>query len=122
MALIDIMNENKIDPNWIFTHARFHEKEGLFFFEPVLVEVDGKEEQSLDTKCILIDDAVFNYSEDMEREIEINIVNDSIVFNRIDGQEISIPKSGFETMPFKLIEFAKTIKPHTKPTDFVEVK
>ena len=121
MLLVDIMKENNISQEWIFTHARLHGKEGIFFFEPVLVETEDGDEQSLDTKCILVDDAVFNYSEDMEREIEINVVGESIIFSRIDGKEIAIPKSGFEDMPFKLIEFSKTLRPHTKPADFVEV-
>lgn len=122
MLLVDIMKENEIDPSWIFTHARLHGKEGLFFFEPVFVKTEDGDAQSLDTKCILVDDAVFNYSEDMERDIEINVIGESLIFSRIDGKEIVIPKSGFEDMPFKLIEFSKTLKPHTKPTDFVEVQ
>ena len=122
MLLVDIMKENEINPNWIFTHVRLHGKEGLFFFEPVIVETEDGDEQSLDTKCILVDDAVFNYSDDMEREIEINVVGETVIFSRIDGKEIAVPKSGFEDMPFKLIEFSKTLKPHTKPTDFVEVE
>ncbi len=123
MLLKDIMEENDINPNWIFTHARLHDKEGLFFFEPVLTEnEDGEEEQSLDTKCILVDGAVFNYSDDMEREIELNTIGDSVIFSRIDGKEIAIPKAGFEDMPFKLMEFSNALKPHTKPKDFVEVE
>ena len=122
MVLADIMKENEISPNWIFTHVKLHDKEGLFFFEPLVTEnEDGEEEQSLDTKCILVDDAVFKYSDDMEREIELNVIEDSVVFNRIDGKEIKIPRSGFEDMPFKLSEFPNTLKPHTKPTDFVEI-
>lgn len=120
--LIDIMKENEIDPNWVFTHAKLHDKEGLFFFESVVKEEDGEEpEHYFDAKCLLIDNAKFVYGDDMEKEIEINISNDEVVFSRVDGASVSIPKSGFADLPFKLNDFGTKTANHEKPKDFVEI-
>lgn len=124
MSLIDLMKENDIDLNWVFTHSRLHGKEGLLFFEVVTKENDdtGEEEQFLDPKCILIDDAKFIYSDDIEKEIEINWVNDKVVFNRIDGLEVKLTSSDLKNAPFKLVEFPEKITKQGKPTDFVEIE
>lgn len=123
MSLLDIMKQNDIDPNWVFTHARFHDKEGLFFFESVVTDAenDKEAEHYFDTKCILVDDSKFNYGDDMEKEVEINVVEGKVIFSRIDGAEVSIPKADFSEMPFKLVEFGTSMSKHNKPADFVEI-
>ena len=123
--LVDLMKENDIDVNWIFTQAKFHGKEGLFFFESVVKdsEEEGSDEQEhfFDAKCLLIDGAKFVYGEDMEKEIEINTKNEEVLFTRVDGASVSIPKAGFADMPFKLIEYSVTLPKHEKPEDYVEI-
>ena len=121
MNLVDIMKEQEIDINWIFTHAKFHDKEGLFFFESIIKEnEDGIEEHFFETKCILVDDAKFTYGDDMEKEISINTVDNKVVFNRVDGASVSIDTSELSDLPFKLIEFGITTN-NTKPNNFVEI-
>ena len=122
MSLLEIMKENDIDPNWVFTHARLHNKEGLFFFESVIKdEEEGEPEHYFDTKCLLIDNAKLVYGDDMENEIEINTIDDNVVFSRIDGASVSIPSSGFDGFPFKMIEFGTSIPKTSKPADYVEI-
>ena len=122
MSLLKIMKDNDIAVNWVFTQAKFHDKEGLFFFEPIVKENDdGEEEHYLEAKCILIDDAKFVYGDDMEKEITINLIEGKIVFNRVDGTNVSISEAEFSGFPFKLVEFGKTVK-HVEPVDFVEIE
>ena len=122
MSLLEIMKKNNIDPNWIFTHARLHNKEGLFFFESVVTDDDeGEQEQYFDAKCLLIDNTKLVYGDDMEKEIEINSLDDNIIFNRVDGVSVSIPSSGFDNFPFKVIEFGTSIPKTGKPKDYVEI-
>jgi len=124
MSLLEIMKENDIDVNWVFTHVKFHNKEGLFFFESIVKESDeeGEEDEHyFDTKCILIDDAKFIYGDDMEKEIEINVINGNVIFNRVDGAEVSIPENEFKDLPFRLTTFSNSVSKHSKPTDYVEV-
>ena len=115
MYIQDLMNKNEIELDWIFTHGRLHGKEGLVFFE-VDVETEKvndveQEFQIIKPKCILIDGARFNYSSTMDNELEINTKNDNVIFNRIDGLEVSISIGEFKEMPFKLTEFgSKPIK------------
>jgi len=121
MNLIDIMKDQEIDINWVFTQAKFHDKEGLFFFESIVKENDdGVEEHFFETKCILIDNAKFIYGEDMDKEISINTVDNKVVFNRVDGASVSINTVELSDLPFKLIEFGTTLNT-TKPNDFVEI-
>ena len=61
MNLIDIMKKNEIELEWLFTLARFNDKEGLMFFEPVVDTINDMEVTNLDPKCIIIDDAKFIY-------------------------------------------------------------
>jgi hypothetical protein len=43
MNLIDIMKKNEIELEWLFTLARFNDKEGLMFFEPVVDTINAIE-------------------------------------------------------------------------------
>jgi len=121
MTLLEIMNENNIDPNWIFTHARLHNKEGLFFFESIVKENDDDEnEHYFDTKCMLIDGARLDYSDDMEKNLELNSKDGLIVLSRIDGASLTLKKSDFENLPFKVIEFSSQIN-HSMPNEFIKI-
>jgi len=124
MSLLDIMKENEIDPNWIFTHARYKDNEGLFFFESVIHESedeDVEDEHHFETKCLLIDGSKFVYGDAMEKEIEINTVNDNVVFNRVDGASVSLSKEDFAELPFRLTAFGTEPIVAAKPADYVEV-
>jgi len=121
MTLLEIMNENNIDPNWIFTHARLHDKEGLFFFESIIKENDeGEDEHYFDTKCMLIDGARLDYSDDMEKNLELNSKDGMIILSRIDGASLTLKKSDFENLPFKVTEFGSKIN-HSKPNEFIKI-
>lgn len=126
MHIADIMKENKIKLDWIFTHGRLHGKEGFVFFEvgTETEEVDGEEVeyQTIDPKCVLIDGARFEYGTTMDNELEINLKGDEVIFNRIDGLEVPVKADGFKDMPFKLVEFGiKPIK-QTAPEGHIEVE
>ena len=126
MHIADIMNDNNIQIDWIFTHGRLHGKEGIVFFEvgTETEEVDGKEMefQTIDPKCILIDGARFDYSHTMDHELEINTKENQVIFNRIDGLEVSIPSEDFKEMPFRLTEFGDKPIKQTAPEGHVEVE
>ncbi len=110
MNLIDIMKENGIDNNWLFSLAKLGNNEGLIFFEPIS-EIDDKtqeEIQSLDPKCIIIDGAKFIYHEEMDKEITIKSTNNMVVLTRIDGFEIKLASTDFVSCPFRLEEFKNT--------------
>ena len=125
MHIADIMNENKIPLDWIFTHGRLHHKEGIVFFEVATEkeEIDGVEEefQTLDPRCILIDGAKFNYSETMEKELELNCKNSEVIFNRIDGLEVPIAAADFGNL-FRLVEFGDKPIKQSKPEGHIEVE
>lgn len=126
MHIADIMKDNNIQLDWIFTHGKLHGKEGIVFFEvgKETEEIDGVEQefQTIDPKCILIDGARFNYSETMDHELELNSKDNNIVFNRIDGLEVVIPSGDFKEMPFKIVEFSNKVLGSTPPANHIEVE
>ena len=105
MNLIDIMKKNEIELEWLFTLARFNDKEGLMFFEPVVDTIDDMEVTNLDPKCIIIDDAKFIYDSEMDKNIIINTVDDVISFTRIDGIQLNIDTKEISGFPFEIQQF-----------------
>lgn len=126
MNIADIMNENDIQTDWVFTHGRLHNQEGIVFFEvgTQTEEINGEEQQfqTIDPKCILIDGARFNYSETMDHELELNSKDNAVIFNRIDGLEVKIPTTDFKDMPFRINEFSKKTTGFKPPADHIEVE
>jgi len=125
MHIADIMKDNNIQLDWIFTHGRLHQKEGIVFFEVGIEkeEIDGVEQefQTIDPKCILIDGAKFDYSHTMDTELELNTKDTNVIFNRIDGLEVPIPASEFKNI-FKLVEFGDKPIKQTVPEGHIEVE
>jgi hypothetical protein len=126
MHIADIMKENKIQLDWIFTHGRLHGKEGIMFFEvgTEKEKVDGEEQeyQTIDPKCMLIDGARFEYGATMDNELELNTKDGHVIFSRIDGLEVPIPATDFKEMPFNLIEFGNKPIRQTAPEGHIEVE
>lgn len=118
----EMMKENELSLQWLFSHARLADKEGIIFFE-VSTETDEKdvEFQALTPKCILIDGAKFLITEDNEHDITINTLKDEIILNRVDGLEVKLSKGDFVDIPFHLEEFSKVKLQFSQPQDTVEV-
>ena len=126
MNIAEMMKENDIKLEWLFTLAKLKDKEGLLFFEPVIETLEDESEVSnLDPKCILIDNGKFVYSEDMDREIIINAIDDVISFTRIDGFQLNINTKEIEGFPFAAEQFRdQTFESKVKaevPKDHVEI-
>lgn len=125
MYIADLMKNNNIQLDWIFTHGRLHQKEGIVFFEVGIEteEIDGIEQeyQTIDPKCIMIDGAKFDYSHTMDTELELNTKDTNVIFNRIDGLEIPIPASEFKNT-FKLVEFGNKPLKQNVPEGHIKVE
>ena len=124
MVISEMMKENEIGLEWLFSLAKLKGKEGLMFFEPVVAEVDGAEVSNLDPKCFLIDGAKFIYDEDMDKEITVNAINGVVTFTRIDGIQLNIDTNQIKGFPFGVEQFkAKPFDNKMKiPEDFVQVE
>lgn len=124
MVISEMMKENGIEFEWLFTLSKLNNKEGLMFFEPISTEINGVEVSDLDPKCFLIDGAKFIYDEDMDKDIVINAIDDVITFTRIDDVQLNINTKQIKGFPFSVEQF--TTKPVVNknkiPEDFVQVE
>jgi len=124
MNLAEMMKENDIELEWLFTLAKLDDKEGLMYFEPVTDEVDEHEVTNLAPKCLIVDGSKFVYDEDMDTKIIVNTIDDVITFTRIDGIQINIDTKQITGFPFTTAQF-KDIPFEAKeteiPEDYVEV-
>lgn len=117
-----MMKENELSLQWLFSHARLVDKEGIIFFEVSTEKDDNDVEfQALTPKCILVDGAKFLITEDNEHDITLNTLKNEIILNRIDGLEVKLTKNDFVDIPFHLEEFSKTKLDMPQPENTIEV-
>ena len=126
MNLAEMMKENDIGLEWLFTLSKLKDKEGLLFFEPVIETLeDDSEVSNLAPKCFLIDDGKFVYSEEMDNDIIINVIDHVISFTRIDGIQLNINTNEIKGFPFKFDQFRDQVfkaKTPEVPKDHVEIE
>lgn len=125
MNLMEIMKNNNIALECLFTLARLNDKEGLMFFDAVDEIIDEEKNESvtnLEPKYILIDDAKFIYSSDMDKTITINSINNVVNFTRIDGNQLNIDLSIISGFPFKTEQFKNKVFEVSAPSDFVKIE
>lgn len=125
MNLAEMMHENEIKLEWLFILAKLKDKEGLMFFEPVVETLEDKTEVSnLDPKCLLVDNGKFVYSEELDKDIIINTVDNIITFTRIDGVQLNINTQEIVGFPFAYEQFRDQIfeaKTEEIPKDHVKI-
>jgi hypothetical protein len=110
MKLHEIMNENEIKLEWLFTLSKFDDKEGLMFFEPVIeTKEDGTEVNNLDPKCFLIDGGKFVYDEAQDNKIIINAIDGVITFTRVDGIQVNIDTKTIKGFPYAHEQFKDVV-------------
>jgi|SaaInlStandDraft_4_1057021.scaffolds.fasta_scaffold30335_4 hypothetical protein len=124
MNIIEMMKENEIELEWLFTLAKLEDKEGLMYFNPVTEVIDEVEATNLDPKCILVDGAKFIYDDEMDNKITVNSVDDVISFTRVDGIQLNINTNEIAGFPFNVSQFknqAFEFKTNV-PEDYVEIE
>jgi len=125
MNLAELMKENEIELEWLFTLARLKDKEGLMFFAPIIETLeDGSEISNLDPKCFLVDNGKFVYSEELDNDITVNTIDSVISFTRIDGIQLNINTKEIKGFPFAYEQFrdqAFEAKSNEVPKDHVEI-
>lgn len=126
MNLVDVMKDNGIDLDNLFTIAKLNGNEGLMFFKPIQEDDENGEPKNtnLEPICFIIDGAKFVYDEEMDKNIVINSVDRIITLTRIDGIQLNLDMKIIVGFPFKYEKFPdKVIKSlNTLPEDMVEIK
>jgi hypothetical protein len=127
-SLVDIMKQNDIELEWLFTFARYSDHEGLIYFEPIVETISKQEEEievmDLKPQCLIIDGAKFVYDEEMDSKIVIGAINNIVTLTRIDGVQINIDTRTIEDFPFATTTISSKISDVSvqKPQGFVEVE
>lgn len=125
MNLMEIMKSNNIALECLFTLVRLNDKEGLMFFDVVDEIIDEEKNESvtnLDPRYILIDDAKFIYSSEMDSNITLNSINNIVNFTRIDGNQLNIDLSIINGFPFKTEQFKNKVFEASAHNDFVKIE
>lgn len=104
-SVVDLMKENEIELEWLFTMAKLDNHEGLMYFEPITETVDEVEVMNLEPRCFIIDGAKFVYDEELDEKIIVNAVDKVVTFTRIDGIQLNINTNDIEGFPFNVQEF-----------------
>ncbi len=113
MNITEIMKQNNINLEWLFTLAKFKNQEGLMYFEPLVATVNDEEVTNLDPRCIIVDDAKFIYEDEMDNDIIIHAVNNVITLTRVDGIQLNIDTKIIKGFPFKHDQFASSLVKET---------
>lgn len=140
--IVDLMKENEIELEWLFTLAKLNDHEGLMYFEPIVEKTklnDHVEEESanddeevadeelevmnLKPQCFIIDGTKFVYDEELDNKIVINAIDDVVTLTRVDGIQLNIDTKTLSGFPFMTSAFSnKTFDIKIqKPEGYVEV-
>jgi hypothetical protein len=122
MSLVELMKENDIELDWLFTLAKLNSNEGLMYFAPVVETINDAEVTNLEPKCFIIDGALFVYGDELDDKIEVNSINNVISLTRVDGIQLNIDTKTISGFPFKHTQFKSipfTLKSDVKD-DYVE--
>ena len=118
-----MIKENDTELEWLFVLAKLDDHEGLLYFKPVVEEIDEVEVSNLVPQCIIIDGAKYVYTDELDKKLTVNAINDVITFCRVDGIQLNIDTNEIGGFPFEISQFKDTpmsLKP-VKPENFVEV-